>query len=237
MPTIAFVSPKGGSGKSTAAVILGTELARRGHQVSIIDADPRKAVMRWAKNGKQPETLVAIGDNVTEATILDLIGEAQRRSVFVIIDVEGSANMIVGYAMSRADLVVIPTKGSYLDATAAITAIKFVRRQEQAYGRDIPFSILITQTSPAVRSRTLKGIEGDFAQEGVPVFKAALHERDAFRALFSYGGTLATLDPKKVSGLQAASANAHAYVTEVVAKLGARSLKARVKQGAVEQRV
>jgi chromosome partitioning protein len=42
MPTIAFASPKGGVGKSTAAVLLATELAGFGAGVTMIDADPNK---------------------------------------------------------------------------------------------------------------------------------------------------------------------------------------------------
>ena len=44
MPTIVFASPKGGAGKSTAAVLLGTELAAKGGDVTIIDADPNRPV-------------------------------------------------------------------------------------------------------------------------------------------------------------------------------------------------
>jgi chromosome partitioning protein len=42
MPVIAFCSPKGGAGKTTAATVLATELAERGASVTIIDADPNK---------------------------------------------------------------------------------------------------------------------------------------------------------------------------------------------------
>jgi chromosome partitioning protein len=44
MPTIVFASPKGGVGKSTAAVLLATELAGFGAGVTLIDADPNKPV-------------------------------------------------------------------------------------------------------------------------------------------------------------------------------------------------
>ncbi len=40
MPVIAFANPKGGSGKSTSALLLATELAVKGASVTIIDADP-----------------------------------------------------------------------------------------------------------------------------------------------------------------------------------------------------
>ena len=46
-----------------------------------------------------------------------------------------------------------------------------------------------------------------------------LHERDAFRAIFSFGGSLADLDPAQVSNIPAAVANARAFVREVIALL------------------
>ena len=54
MPTIVFASPKGGVGKSTSAVLLATELARKGAAVTIIDADPNKPVSDWAKRAGPP---------------------------------------------------------------------------------------------------------------------------------------------------------------------------------------
>ena len=48
MPTIVFASPKGGVGKSTAAVLLATELASHGGTVTMIDADPNKPLSQWA---------------------------------------------------------------------------------------------------------------------------------------------------------------------------------------------
>ncbi len=55
MPTIVFASPKGGAGKSTAAVLLATELALKGAAVTIIDADPNKPVSEWATREGRPE--------------------------------------------------------------------------------------------------------------------------------------------------------------------------------------
>ena len=49
MPTIVFASPKGGVGKSTAAVLLATELASHGGSVTMIDADPNRPLSQWAR--------------------------------------------------------------------------------------------------------------------------------------------------------------------------------------------
>ena len=218
MPVLAMASSKGGSGKSSSALLLSTGLAERGAQVTIIDADPNKPISRWSKLPGKPMNLTVI-DDITQDNLIDAIEGAARKTAFVIVDLEGTASLMVAQAMSRADLVIIPTKGSVLDALEAVKAIKFIKLQEKGYGRIIPFAVLFTQTNPAVRPRTLRGIEADFLRQGIPIFRTALHERDAYRVLFSYGGTLSTLDASAVTNIPAAMKNAHAFVAEVVEKL------------------
>jgi chromosome partitioning protein len=46
-----------------------------------------------------------------------------------------------------------------------------------------------------------------------------LHERDAFRAIFAFGGTLSDLPMAEVSNIPAAINNARAFAGEVVAIL------------------
>lgn len=222
MPTIVFASPKGGVGKSTAAVLLATELASHGGSVTMIDADPNKPLSQWASLPGKPEKLVVI-DTATEETIIDTIEKAALKTTFVIVDLEGTASMMAGYAMSRADLVIIPSQGSSLDATEAVKAIKLVKGQERAFQRRIPFVILFTRTSAAIRPRTLQSIEAEFASNKVPMFGAQIHEREAYRAMFSFGGTLADLDPAQVSNLPAARLNARTFAGEVIETLKANA--------------
>jgi ATPases involved in chromosome partitioning len=44
MPTVVIASPKGGAGKSTAAILLGTELAHAGASVVMLDCDPNHSL-------------------------------------------------------------------------------------------------------------------------------------------------------------------------------------------------
>lgn len=218
MPTIVFASPKGGVGKSTSAVLLATELAQKGAAVTVIDADPNKPVSQWAKRAGRPENLTVLAD-VTEETVIDAMEAAAHKTPFVVVDLEGTASMMVAYAISRADLVVIPTQGSQLDAAEAGKAIKLIRQQEKAFGRPIPYAILFTRTSAAIRPRTLQHIQDEFQKHNVLAFDTHIHEREAFRAIFSFGGTLSTLNRTQVSNLEGAIVNARAFAGEVVAML------------------
>lgn len=220
MPTIVFASPKGGAGKSTSAVVLSCQLARGGGDVVIIDADPNRPVSGWAKLDGRPANLSVVGD-VTEATVIDEIESWASRVPFVVVDLEGTASMTVAYAISRADLVIIPVQGSQLDAAEAAKAIRLIRQQEKAFARRIPHTVLFTRTSTAIRPRLLGHIREELRAADVPILSTQMHEREAFRAIFSFGGTLDTLPASQVGNLAAASGNARAFAAEVVALLRA----------------
>src|SRR5690349_23988537 len=95
MPTIVIASSKGGSGKSTSAILLATALAEHGATVTVIDADINRPLSSWAKHAKLPDTLTVVSD-VKETTIIDTIEGAAAESQFVVVDLEGTASLMVG---------------------------------------------------------------------------------------------------------------------------------------------
>jgi chromosome partitioning protein len=58
MQTIAFVSRKGGTGKSTLAVGLGVAAMEAGHKVCLLETDPLGTVSNWRRRLRLPEPLV-----------------------------------------------------------------------------------------------------------------------------------------------------------------------------------
>lgn len=79
MPTVAFVSPKGGAGKTTSAFLLATALTRF-QDVTVIDADPNHPIENWARGGNAPAGLTIVSD-VDEDTIIERIEEAAPATV------------------------------------------------------------------------------------------------------------------------------------------------------------
>jgi chromosome partitioning protein len=220
MPVIVFASPKGGAGKTTAAVVLASEVARKGAKVVVIDADPRKRITRWVAKGGVPDSLTVVS-TASEETIIDEIERNVASAPFVIVDLEGTASLMVAYAISRADLVIISSQGSQMDAEDAVDAIRLVRKQERAFGRKIAYTMLLTRTSAAIRPRTLRHIMAELDKAGIPRLRTELFECDAFKAIFGFGGTLEALDRSQVSGIKDAIVNARAFVAEVIEQLRA----------------
>ena len=160
MPVIAVANSKGGAGKTTTALLLACELALHA-EVTIIDADPNKPVTKWAKLPGKPDNLTVV-TNETENTMTDEIDEAAAQKPFVIIDLEGVASRRASYAISRADLVIVPCQGAQLDADQAVEIMKEIRREERAFRRQIPFAILFTRTRVVAKPRTARHIEEQF---------------------------------------------------------------------------
>lgn len=218
MATIAFANPKGGAGKTTAALLLATELAARGARVTLIDADPERWISQWAALDGKPAQIRVVAD-VTEDSIVDEIDAAARASQFVIVDLEGTASLMVANAIGMSDLVIIPTQGSAMDAKGGAKTIRLIRNQERLARRSIAHSVLLTRTGAAVTTRALRNVQEQLARSGVDVFATPIVERAAFRDIFDFGGTLASLDPKNVGNLAKAQENAREFAGETLAKL------------------
>jgi chromosome partitioning protein len=217
MPTIAFVSPKGGAGKTTSAFLLSTALAKL-YDVTIIDADPNHPIQTWAAGGNAPPRLSIVSD-VDEDTIIERIEDAATRTPFVIVDLEGTAAKIVVYAISQADLVIIPTQGSQLDANEASRAIRVVLQSQKMTKTATPYAVVLTRTNSSIRTRGLAHIQNGLVDAGIPVFETELNERDAFKAIFSFQQTLDGLDSAEVPNLDKARLNVWEFVHEVVERL------------------
>ena len=142
MPIITFANPKGGAGKTTTALILATQLAENGASVQIIDADPERWISGWGDLPGKPDN-IEITRDVTEDSIVDQIEEASARSQFVIVDLEGTASLMVANAIGMSDLVLIPIQGSSMDARGGAKTIRLIANQAKMARRNIPYLSLI----------------------------------------------------------------------------------------------
>lgn len=227
MPVISFANPKGGAGKTTSALLLASELAGKGVEVAIIDADPERWISQWGRLPGKPDNIRIVAD-VTEETIVDHIEAAEATAQFVIVDLEGTASLMVANAIGMSDLVVIPAQGASMDARGAAKTLKLIRNQERMARRSIPHSVLLTRTSAAVTSRALRNVRDQLDEAGIDVFATSIVERAAYRDIFDYGGLLADLEAGQVSNVEKAQGNARAFAGEVLAKLRGAATAAKV---------
>ena len=106
-----------------------------------------------------------------------------------------------------------------MDARGAAKMIRLLRNQERMARRTIPYGVLMTRTSAAVASRSLKNVRAQLDAAGIEVFDVPIVERAAYRDIFDYGGLLADLPSEQVSNLENARKNAAAFAGEVLRRL------------------
>ena len=213
MPCIAFASSKGGVGKTTSAIIIGTELAQ-GVTVCIIDADPASRLYKWSKISPLPENLSVIKSK-GERQILSEIEEAKKRADMVLVDLEGSASRMASFVMGESDLVIVPSGEEQQDADEALETISEVALEANSRRKIIPTAVLFCRTNAAVKSRLEKHIHAEM-NSITTVLKTELHRRTAFSALHNSGGGLRQLDRSEFNGVDKAIGNALDLANEII---------------------
>lgn len=215
MPVISFANAKGGAGKTTAALLLATELAHQGFRVTVIDADPQRWITQWSDISGAVRNIDVVSE-VTVASLQCHLRELAPRTDYFIIDLAGARDAIVTTAISLSDHVLIPVQGSAMDARGAAQILDLLSFIKEKANLDIPHSVVLTRVTSMVTTRALLTIKGLLAARGVNVLDTPIGERIAFKELFETGGTLHTLDPAKVSNVEKARENAGAFAREVL---------------------
>ncbi|EHR01322.1 ParA family protein [Bradyrhizobium sp. WSM471] len=191
MSTIITVAQrKGGVGKTTLAVCITAELARRGHGISLVDADPQRSASLWAEPGQLefPVHEIGLGLDTISVWTRDVLSV---QSELLVIDTAPNEREM-GASIALANLILIPCTASGLDleATAATLAIIAAVRAR----RRLPAQVILVPNR--LDARTLEGRQlvqelQTFGEMVAPAISA----RSAFVRSFAMGQSVASFAP------------------------------------------
>src|SRR6202020_3041817 len=120
MRTLAFVSQKGGSGKSTMASSLAVAAHQSNEKVCVIDMDPQGSLTNWARLRAAGDIeVVASGGAGLPALLVALEGRGVTLALLDTPGAEGAASLA---AMRVADLNIVPSRPSLFDLWACARA-------------------------------------------------------------------------------------------------------------------
>lgn len=233
MPVLTFANTKGGAGKTTAVLLIATELARMGLRVAVLDADPQRWISCWHEllGSRRPDRLEVV-PYVSAANLEREIKRCQHSCDIVILDLPGTRSPLIAQALGYSDYVLIPAQGSAMDAQGAANVIDLLNYLDDKAGIYIPHSVVLTRINPIITTRALQGVKTLLAEKKVDLLSTPIVERAAFRDVFSCGETLYSIDATTVSNLGRAQENAQMLGHEVFERL----IRHRVI-GAATQRV
>lgn len=180
MPVISFANAKGGAGKTTAALLLATELAHQGYRICILDADPQRWITQWSEAAGLQHNIEVISE-VSVGSLQGHIREGRKTADYVIIDLAGARDAIVTMAIGLSDHVMIPVQGCAMDAKGAAQILDLIEQMRIAGNLVIPHSVVLTRVASMVTTRALLAIKGLLAARGVNVINTPIAERNAFR--------------------------------------------------------
>ncbi len=224
MTVITFANTKGGAGKTTAVLLLATELARTGHRVTVLDADPQLWISHWFELSGSINNLSVISD-VTMASLEGHIRENRSNTDCFLIDLPGTKSPLLTMALGISDHVLIPVQGSAMDARGAAEVMDHLAFLDMKMGRKIDHSVVLTRVNAMVSTRALLQVKMLLEKRNVRVLNTPIAERAAFRDIFDHGGTIAALDCQKVSNVDKALENVRLFASEVLALLPARVVR------------
>jgi chromosome partitioning protein len=151
MRTIAFVSQKGGCGKSTLAACLAVAAQEAGERVFVFDMDPKKSIVRWGSKRNDPHLPV---EAVSAARLPAALTALSKRNMsLVLVDTPVLESPRALAAINAADLCIVPAR----PATFDIWASEVTGRKLQLMRKEFVF--LLNQCPPVREaSRVRQGI-------------------------------------------------------------------------------
>ena len=124
MKTLAIISRKGGTGKTTLAVHLAVEAVRAGQSVALIDLDPQASACEWRdirteQWSEDREKEVPAVVSVHSARLASVLQTAEENGVtFAILDTSPKVEDIALDAAKVADFAIVPCRPAVLDLRA-----------------------------------------------------------------------------------------------------------------------
>ncbi len=177
MKKIAFLSQKGGSGKTTLAVHTAVAAHEAGERVVVIDTDPQKSATVWGEARNQDAPVVATAAATELVRVLD--AAQQEHMTLAIVDTAPHAAPDAARIVRVVDLVVIPCRPTAFDIAAAGSAVDIVK----AAGVE---AVFVLSACP-FRSPEIAETRAVLAEYGLPIVPIEIVDRRAFARAVATG--------------------------------------------------
>ena len=175
MPIISISNLKGGTGKTTTAIMLAAALHKQGKNVEVWDLDPQGSASEWAGIADDEGAPLPFPFKVVNTYSLARIREPREK--WIIIDCPPGRATHIDAALKAADHVVIPVRPSSMEVTRMWETADLVEPGKA--------SVLIT--SAIANTTKLRALISALTDENVQTFTTTIPQREAIKGLFGTG--------------------------------------------------
>jgi len=172
---IAFVSMKGGVGKSTLAVHAYAYAKREGKSAWLVDMDPQRSSSEWLDGNDSNAKCYHLTKTEDAAAA---VRERSKDTDWVIIDGGGGLIDPTRVGLLLADVVVIPTKASRIDYSATMEVLRLANQARVERGKNAARVMVVPSMVMAGQLVTNQLID-ELEQLSVTI-GPAIHHRSAF---------------------------------------------------------
>jgi chromosome partitioning protein len=187
MKTIALLSQKGGTGKTTLTLHLAVAAERRGQSVAVIDLDPQASSAGW-KDSRAGESPVVVP--IPHSRLPQALETAKAAgATLALIDTAPHSEGAAMAAARAADLVLIPCRAGILDLRAIGTTAEVVKLTGKV-------AFVVLNAVPPRATNMLADAREAVTVHGLEVAPMAIQQRAAFAHALIAGQTAEEYEPE-----------------------------------------
>lgn len=186
MKTLAVISQKGGSGKTTLTVHLAVCAAMRGLKTMMLDIDEQPSAYEWNQSRAADQRLGTA--KCVAGQLQGYLDLGRQRDVdLTLIDTAPHSNADASIAAQLADFILIPCRPATFDLRAIYNSIQIARLSKK------PFSVII---NAAPRGKLADETRAFLTKNNAPVMDLTIHQYAAYTHAVIDGRSVHEYEPE-----------------------------------------